>query len=453
MRFSKVAALTLAVTVALVASACGDDDESTGSTGAPGAAVTEPGAEPPSVPTDTTAPSGSPETTGGPAPSGTSPAGETLYVGAVFSMTGPAAEFGVLGAAGVQARIDLINEAGGINGRHVELIVKDDGGDTQRAIDAFNEFIEEGQIEAVWPGLLSGSVAALAPLVRESGILGCGTGSLAELDDPSANPTLFSGLSGARTTLSIPLPAYAANEGYTRVALFAADNATGQAMVDLVAEHAPRYGVEVVATELFDVTSTDLTPQLSGLRDADPDAIIGWASATSIGVIGNGLRDLGWDVPYIGGPEGPGADLRTLVPDEVQGQFRFLVYSPVVRIDDQINEDIQPLIDRMKEAGVEVSALPAALAQSDCMVLFQYGWEKSGSFDAAEAAAAIEGITEDPSVAGSFALWPGGPPYTAEHRLTGLEDGCAGFLAVMEIGEVVDGTLPGEPLECRAPQG
>ncbi len=97
-----------------------------------------------------------------------------ILVGFAGELTGRHADLGVAGRDGAQLALDMINEKGGINGRPIELIIKDDKGDpnTARQVDA--ELVEQGvvaiighqtsaQTAAVWDQMNQAQVVLLSP--------------------------------------------------------------------------------------------------------------------------------------------------------------------------------------------------------------------------------------------------------------------------------------------------
>lgn len=68
---------------------------------------------------------------------------EDIYLGVVGTMTGGASDLAVSGRRGVEIATDEINYSGGVNGRRIELVIKNDKNDTDKASLANSEFVEE----------------------------------------------------------------------------------------------------------------------------------------------------------------------------------------------------------------------------------------------------------------------------------------------------------------------
>ena len=78
----------------------------------------------------------------------------TIKIGFANDLTSVASELGVSSMYGALLAIDDINSSGGINGRKVELIIKDDAGDPLTAVEVDNELIDEGVVELLVMGLV-----------------------------------------------------------------------------------------------------------------------------------------------------------------------------------------------------------------------------------------------------------------------------------------------------------
>ena len=149
-RSKMLALLAALLTVALVSSACGNDDDDTGATtaeqptavaaNAPGATATPAATQAPAAPETPTAAATPPD-----APEEAT--GEPIKVGNVSSLTGGA----LFPEASVASKavFDRVNAAGGINGRPVHLIIEDDAGTPEGAATAGRKLVEQDDVVAM----------------------------------------------------------------------------------------------------------------------------------------------------------------------------------------------------------------------------------------------------------------------------------------------------------------
>jgi branched-chain amino acid transport system substrate-binding protein len=108
---------------------------------------------------------------------------EPLKLAYLAGLTGSVADLGDAGYAGVQLAVSEINAAGGIGGRQVELLVRDDGQDPEKARAAVRELAAEGVVAIIGP-MTTGMAHAVLPVSEETGLL---------LISPSATGSSLSG--------------------------------------------------------------------------------------------------------------------------------------------------------------------------------------------------------------------------------------------------------------------
>ena len=211
---SSIVVLALA-SIALVAIACSSE---------------EPTPTPvPLAPTATSVPpTATPET---PEAEAMEPTGEPIKIGTLIDTTGDLAIFGPSIVLATDLAALLINEAGGIDGRPVELIHRDSGTSPQIATDAASALVNVDGVEAIVGSLSSGVTLAVAESVTiPNGVVLVSPAStspaISSLDD---NDTVF------RTTVSDALQgviaAQAASQlGYDNVATIYINNAYGEGL-------------------------------------------------------------------------------------------------------------------------------------------------------------------------------------------------------------------------------
>jgi branched-chain amino acid transport system substrate-binding protein len=97
-------------------------------------------------------------------------ANEPLRVGFLPALTGPSSSTGVGMNRGTELAVKEINDAGGINGRKIELVVRDTQSDATKAVNAIAELTHRQKVQVVWGPLNSGETLAATPLCARDGI-------------------------------------------------------------------------------------------------------------------------------------------------------------------------------------------------------------------------------------------------------------------------------------------
>jgi branched-chain amino acid transport system substrate-binding protein len=251
----------------LVLAACGDDDDSDADDGA--------------------------------AEEGGEPTGEPIRIGALTSLTGPFAAWGVQVRDGMQMAVDEINADGGADGRPLELVVSDDQSDPDAGATEMERLVEE---EVVAVGGVIGSPIGLASsrIAEDAGIplfvIKSGTGALLT----TASRFTFRTCLPAAPMVAAPIAQYAEAEGFTRVGAIIADYEWGQSIrAAMEAEFAELDDVEL-QVEVAPVPEQDFTTYLRSLEGFDPDVIVATGHPPGSGPITTQSADLGLDVPVVG---------------------------------------------------------------------------------------------------------------------------------------------------------
>jgi ABC-type branched-subunit amino acid transport system substrate-binding protein len=216
---------------------------------------------------------------------------EPIKIGLLFSFTGPAAQ----GAANFLAVSRLaakeINDSGGLLGRKVELIEADHGFDPARAVSEARRLTQQVKVDVVFGPEGSALGLAVAPIFNEAKIPYFST-TVTPAPTPYNFTSLMSGLTQATAMLDF-------SAGYLHaktVAVIADAGGLGKQLNEDVKKLAPSKGVQVVASQEYDIKATDMTPQLLSLRRLNPDVLLHTGSLPlDGGTLINNLKELGWN--------------------------------------------------------------------------------------------------------------------------------------------------------------
>ncbi len=98
-------------------------------------------------------------------------ANNNIVIGQSIDLSGPDASIGRDYVAGIKTYFDMVNAAGGINGRRIQFIVRDDRGQPELAAKAATELIEQEQVDYLFGGVGDDTARAVleTPAFRRSG--------------------------------------------------------------------------------------------------------------------------------------------------------------------------------------------------------------------------------------------------------------------------------------------
>jgi len=244
---------------------------------------------------------------------------EPIYIAAIYPMTGDNALFGEIEVQAHQFVVDQINEAGGINGRSVELEVFDDRGDPQEGANIAQKITGDPKFVAGFGHFRSVVTLAAAPIYNDAGFLFL-TDSINEKIS-CLSPWLFRySITDREAGRQLAWAAIENHPEYETAAIIYSQTDFAVGQMETVSAELRELGVEVVAKEsYFEGQSRDFTPQLTKIKAADPDVIFAMSYYAEAANIVQQARQLGMEQEFWG-PDGlNNAGLIELGGEAVEG--------------------------------------------------------------------------------------------------------------------------------------
>jgi branched-chain amino acid transport system substrate-binding protein len=226
--------------------------------------------------------------------------GEPIRVGALTSLTGNFTPWGVQVRGGMQLAVNEINQAGGVDGRKLELVVADDQSKAEEGARGIERLIERERVVAVG-GIISSDVGLATARVAEQSkvplfLVKAGAGAILT---PASRYTFRTCLPAAPMVAG-PVLQYAQSKGLKRVGAIVADYAWGQA-IKAALENAFKAAPDIkLQVEVAPVSETDFTTYLRALDRLKPEMIVATGHPPGAGPITVQSADLGFDVPITG---------------------------------------------------------------------------------------------------------------------------------------------------------
>ena len=223
---------------------------------------------------------------------------EVIKIGLSSPMTGDAASYGEAFLGGAELAVKEINDAGGINGSNIKLVIEDDQCSSEGAL-AFNKLINIDQVTAIVGPLCSSAAGSGLPIAQKAGIPTIVVGSAPELTNvgdyifrnyPSDN---FQGKFAAEFVMN--------SLKKKKVAIIYENDDWGQGLKNVFTSHFQGLGGEVVFSDGILSDSTDIRTSITKAKNANPD-ILYFPVRSNIGTIGlKQIKEMGLDVTIIGG--------------------------------------------------------------------------------------------------------------------------------------------------------
>jgi branched-chain amino acid transport system substrate-binding protein len=231
--------------------------------------------------------------------SGQAWAADTVKIGVMVPLTGPAAADGQSAQHSVEMAVEKVNGAGGINGKKVEALFYDDQFDPKQAVTVARRMIEADKVVAGVSGSYSGPTRAAAQVFEENKIP-FSVGYALHPDVTKDKKYVF------RLTVLGPVQGRAA--GFTAgklmnvktVSMLVMDNDFGVSLAQGFKEYADKLGVKIVSEDKFKMGEKEYSPVLTKIKGLNPDAVFTTAYPLDGALMIKQAGDLGLHIKMIG---------------------------------------------------------------------------------------------------------------------------------------------------------
>jgi branched-chain amino acid transport system substrate-binding protein len=233
-------------------------------------------------------------------------AADSIKIGVSGPYTGGSSPMGVSMRDGVRLAASEINAKGGVLGRKIELVERDDQADNQRGVQVAQELINKEGVVATMGFINTGVSLAAQRFYQEAKIPvinNVATGSLVTkqfLPPEYADNYVFR--TSANDTIQSAMIVEQAIDvrKYKKVAILADSTNYGQLGREDLEKALAAKNVKPVAVEKFNIKDVDMTAQLLKAKEAGAQAILTYGIGPELAQIANGMEKLGWRVPMIG---------------------------------------------------------------------------------------------------------------------------------------------------------
>jgi branched-chain amino acid transport system substrate-binding protein len=242
---------------------------------------------------------------------------DTYKIGALVALTGAYAQLGETELAGSQAYVKKLNDEGGVNGKDVELVVKDSQSDESAAIAGLRELAQDGVIGIVGPASTAEALA-VRPVAEQLEIPVMTYTTSEEMTEGST--VMFKNFPSPRLSSKAQLLA-AKEEGAKTFAAITQNTEYGESAVAGLDALGKELGLEYLGEELYDPAATDMTPELTKLRQKNPDALLVPAIMPANAVIAKNIHSMGFETMVFQGPGAAGNVFLESAGKAGEGQY------------------------------------------------------------------------------------------------------------------------------------
>ena len=300
--------------------------------------------------------------------SSSSASSNEIAIGAVLPITGDVPTFGKSAENGIELAVEQYNNAGGINGKKIKLIVQDDADDPASGVSALQKLINENKIVGVLGSVSSKVTLAMAPVATQYKIpLVTGSSTNAKVTSLAGNEFAF------RACFIDPFQgkviakySFDTLKAKTAAVIYDVGNDYAAGLAQSFKTNFEAAGGKVLTMQTYNTGEQDFNAQLTNIKKLSPDVLIMTDYYQTVGLIAKQARQLGIKSTFLGGDGWDSPDLVKIAGDAINGGYFSNHYSP----DDTSAEVVQFLKDYKAKYNTTPDAL-AALGYDSAKMLFE----------------------------------------------------------------------------------
>lgn len=323
---------------------------------------------------------------------------EEIRIGEIGSMTGSEATFGQSTHNGIIMAIDAVNAAGGVHGKKIRVITLDNQGKPEEAATAMTRLINQDRVIAVLGEVASSRSMAMAPIAQAA--------KIPMISPSSTNPKVtqlgdyifrvcfidpFQGSVMARYATEVLK--------LKKVAILRdVKNDYSVGLADFFKETFTKNGGEIVVGQSYSAGDVDFKAQLTSIRGYKPEAIFVPGYYTEVGLIARQAKELGLNVPLMGGDGWDSPKLVEIGGAAIDGSYFSNHYS---------SEDQTPRVQEFISGyKAKFGSVPDGLAAMgyDAAVVLVDALKKTPSLQPSEIRNAIAATKDFQAVTGKISI-------------------------------------------------
>jgi branched-chain amino acid transport system substrate-binding protein len=330
-------------------------------------------------------------------------AAEDIKVGVFLSATGVISINGDPEKKLLETYIEKINKEGGVLGRQVKLTIYDDGSDAAKAAVFAKRLIENDNVDILIGGSGTPQSMAAIPIVEKAEIPYVSMGGGVPITEPVKKWVFKTPHTDRMVAERIFMDMK--KRGITEIALLSEDVGFGKSGRDQTLLAAPKFGMKVVADEVYSPKDTDVTPQLTKIRgNSAAKALLIFGTGGGPAVATKNFRQLGFSIPIYQSHGVSSKDFLKLVGAAADGMR---LPGIAMQVSEQLKDN-----DPQKKSAVALRKLYEDAHKSeapifvgvayDAILIALEGIKKAGTTDKAKVRDAIESLKGLVGAAGTF---------------------------------------------------
>ena len=219
-----------------------------------------------------------------------------IRIGAFLSVTGPAAFLGDPEQKTLELYVERLNAAGGVLGRKLELVAYDTGGDAEKARAFAKRLIEQDKVDVIVGGSTTGETMAVVPLAEAAGMPFISLAGAVVIVEPVKKWVFKTPHTDRMACDKIFVDMKA--RGVAKAALISGSGGFDKSMRAQCLGVAKNHGIDIVADETYGAGDTDMTAQLTKIKNATGvQAVLNAGFGQGPAIVTKNYKQLGIGVP------------------------------------------------------------------------------------------------------------------------------------------------------------
>jgi branched-chain amino acid transport system substrate-binding protein len=324
-------------------------------------------------------------------------AAEPIRIGVSGPFTAGSAPMGVSMRDGVRLAVAEINAKGGVLGRQIQLVERDDEAKPERGVQVAQELINKERVVATVGFINTGVALSSQRFYQQAKIPvmnNVATGSVVTKQF-ATQPQNYIFRNSANDTIQSAMIVQEAidRRHFKKPAILADSTNYGQLGREDLVKALDKKGIKPVVEEKYNIGDVDMTAQLLKAKQAGADVVLTYGIGPELAQIANGMEKLGWHVPLIGswtlamanfidnaGKNGVGTRMpQTFIQDPTTPKRKAF---------------IDAYVKTYNPAGGRMPSAVSAAQGYDSVLLLAAAIKQAGSTDGTKIAAALENLKD-----------------------------------------------------------
>ncbi len=222
-------------------------------------------------------------------------AADPIKIGAILSVTGPASFLGAPEARTLEMLVAETNKKGGIQGRQIQLIVKDSGASPEKAFSFAKQLIDEDKVFAIIGPSTSGETMKIKSVAEEGKTILLSCAAAEAIVNPVAKYVFKTPQKDSDAVVKIFQQMKKMK--ISKIGVLSSNTGFGGAGKGQIEKLAPEHGITIVANEVYDKAASDLTAEVTKLKAANVQAIVNWSIEPAQAIVIKNARQIGLKIP------------------------------------------------------------------------------------------------------------------------------------------------------------